>query len=134
MEKISSKALVTALREGKIAEPKLFFEYHPHHIEIEHMDMDDEGDVEISNGRSSSAYQTKKKIQSAHADDYYNVLNDSKERYGFMTGNTLELLLVYCNLALEEVEYYNEFGWDNDGGDAPKRKSRRRSVSLNGIL
>jgi Ca2+-binding EF-hand superfamily protein len=134
VEKISSKALVTALREGKIAEPKLFFEYHPHHIEIEHMDMDDEGGVEISNGRSSSAYQTKKKIQSAHADDYYNVLNDSKERYGFMTGSTLELLLVYCNLALEEVEYYNEFGWENDGGDVPKRKSRRRSVSLNGIL
>ena len=37
----------------------------------------------------------KKKIQSAHADDYYNVLNDSKERYGFMTGSTLELLHLY---------------------------------------
>ena len=83
MEKISSKALVTALREGKITEPN-YFSNTITYIEKEHMDMDDE--VMWKSVMAVHRPHIKQKENSSAADVITKV-NDSKERYGFMTGH-----------------------------------------------
>ena len=131
VETISSKLLVTALKIGKLSNPKLYFEYHPNHIEIEHRDVDDEGNVHLHGGRSSDLHEKIKMVRT-DVNDFDNVMNDSEDQYGFYTSDTVELLVIYCRIALEEADYAREVGWTAD--QTQKKKSRRRSVSLNGIL
>ena len=57
VETISSKLLVTALKVGKLSNPRIYFEYYPHHVVIEHRDVDEEGNVHLHGGRSSDLHE-----------------------------------------------------------------------------
>ena len=131
IETISSKLLVTALRVGKLSNPRIHFEYGLHHVEIKHQDVDEEGNVHLHGGRSSDLHEKIKMVRTKLG-DFENVMNDSEDQYGFCTPDTVEILVRYCHIALEEADYAREIGWIAD--QTPKKKSRRRSVSLNGIL
>ena len=117
VKKIPTKAIATALREGKITEPRLEFTYHAQHIEITHKNPDAKADSGENEGPET-------KLMGTHINDFKNVMNDSKDMYGFFTQESLENVILYTMIAEEEAKY---------GVSAPKHR-RASSASLSGII